>query len=65
MTRTNTQTRTSDQRTFSSPVALAFVRTVMARRGLSEAQARKVYLDYLNRSQPADDREASLDRVMM
>jgi hypothetical protein len=41
MTRTNTQTRTPDQRTFSSPVALAFVRTVMARRGLSEAQARQ------------------------
>ena len=44
------------QRIFASPVALAFVRTVMARRGISEAQARKVYLDYLNRSKPADNR---------
>jgi hypothetical protein len=41
---------------FSSRLALAFVRTVMARRGISEAQARKVYLDYLNRSTPADNR---------
>jgi hypothetical protein len=56
MTRTTTQTRNPDQRIFSSPVALAFVRTVVARRGVSEAQARKVYLDYLNRSRPADNR---------
>lgn len=54
-TRTTTQTRTPDQRIFSSPVALAFVRIVTARRGVSEAQARKVYLDYINRSQPAGD----------
>lgn len=56
MTRTNTQTRNPDQRTFSSPVALSFVRIVTERRGVSEAQARKVYLDYINRSKPAEDR---------
>jgi hypothetical protein len=58
MTRTST-TRLENrdrQRILSSPIALAFVRTVMARRGISEAQARKVYLDYLNRSKPADNR---------
>jgi hypothetical protein len=44
------------QRVFSSPVALAFVRTVTARRRLSEAEARRVYLDCLNRSKPADNR---------
>lgn len=43
-------------RIFSSPVALAFVRTVVARRGVSEAQARKVYLNYIQRSAPADPR---------
>jgi len=62
MARTDTQT--PDQKTFSSPVALAFVRTVMARRGLSEAEARKVYLDYINRSLPAPDPQASQGRVM-
>lgn len=56
MTRTSTQTRNPDQRIFSSPVALAFVRIVVERRGITEAQARKVYLDYLNRSKPAGDR---------
>ena len=67
MTRIDTQaqTRIPDERTtFSSPVALAFVRTVMARRGISEAHARKAYLDYINRSPPAADREASEDRDM-
>ena len=38
-------------RIFASPVARAFVRTVMARRGITEAQARKIYLDYLNRAE--------------
>jgi hypothetical protein len=52
---TNLKPRIPD-RIFSSPVALAFVRTLVARRGISEAQARKVYLDYLNRSKPAGDR---------
>jgi hypothetical protein len=45
------------QRIFSSPVAIAFVRIVVARRGVTEAKARQIYLDYLNRSQaPADRR---------
>jgi hypothetical protein len=44
------------ERILSSPVALAFIRTVVARRGVTEAGARKVYLDYLNRSKPADNR---------
>jgi hypothetical protein len=58
VTRTNiTRLENRDrQRIFASPVALAFVRTVMARRGISEAQARRIYLDYLNRSTPADNR---------
>ena len=43
------------QRIFSSPVVLAFVRIVVARRGVSEARARQIYLDYLNRAQPADN----------
>jgi hypothetical protein len=58
MTRTST-TRLGirdRERIFSSPVALAFIRTVVARRGVTEAEARKVYLDYLNRSKPADSR---------
>ena len=44
------------QRILSSPVALAFVRIVVARRGITEAKARKIYLDYLYRSKPAGDR---------
>jgi hypothetical protein len=58
VTRTST-TRLENRdlrRIFSLPVALAFVRTVMARRGISVAQARKVYLDYLNRSKPVGNR---------
>jgi hypothetical protein len=62
MARTDTQT--PDQKIFASPVARAFVRTVMARRGLSEAEARKVYLDYINRSPPTLDAGASQGRVM-
>jgi len=42
----------NDARIFSSPVAIAFVRTVVARRHISEAQARRIYLDYLNRAEP-------------
>ena len=53
---TQLKTRFTD-RIFSSPVALAFVRSVVTRRGISEAQARKVYLDYLNRSKPTADGE--------
>ena len=44
------------QRILSSPVALAFVRIVTQRRGISEAQAEQVYLDYINRARPADKR---------
>ena len=64
MTRTNTQIRTPDQRIFSSPVALAFVRIVTGRRGVTEAQARKVYLDYISRSRPAARPRASESRAM-
>ena len=42
------------QGVFSSPVARAFVRIVTQRRGISEAEAEQVYLDYINRAQPAD-----------
>ncbi len=45
------------EKIFSSPVVLAFVRTVVARRGISETEARQIYLDYINRSQPAETRE--------
>jgi hypothetical protein len=44
------------ERIFSSPVALAFVRIVVARRGISETEARQVYLNYINRTQPAKNR---------
>ena len=54
-TKTGLEKRTRE-RIFSSPVALAFVRTVMARRGISEIEARQIYLDYINRAQPAEDR---------
>ena len=42
------------QRIFSSPVARAFVRIVTVRRGISEAQAEQIYLDYINRVHSAD-----------
>ena len=54
-TRTGLENRTRE-RIFSSPVVLAFVRTVVARRGISEAEARQIYLDYINRAPPADNR---------
>ncbi|WFU19380.1 hypothetical protein [Bradyrhizobium sp. CB3481] len=41
------------EKNFSSPVMLAFVRTVVARRGISETEARQIYLDYINRPRPA------------
>ncbi len=41
-----------DARIFASPVARAFVRTVVARRGITEAQACQIYLDYINRARP-------------
>ena len=57
----NSTTRTglencTRERIFSSSVALAFVRIVVARRGISEAEARQIYLDYINRAQPAENR---------
>jgi hypothetical protein len=42
------------ERILSSPVAHAFVRIVTQRRGISEAEAEQVYLDYINRAQPSD-----------
>ena len=54
-TRTGLEKRTRE-RIFSSPVALAFVRIIVARRGISETEARQVYLDYINRTQPAENR---------
>ena len=42
------------QRIFSSPVARAFVRIATQRRGISEAQAEQIYLDYIKRVDPAD-----------
>ena len=51
------------ERIFSSPVVLAFVRTVVARRGVSEAEARQAYLDYINRSQSTDQTRPSQGRV--
>ncbi|MGJ4997755.1 hypothetical protein ACQR0Z_25245 [Bradyrhizobium sp. HKCCYLS3077] len=39
-------------RVLASPVATAFVRIVMACRGVTEARARQLYLDYINRAQP-------------
>ncbi|MCP3395474.1 hypothetical protein NLM27_43030 [Bradyrhizobium sp. CCGB12] len=53
---TNPGLEKRDDRTFSSPVALAFVRTVVARRRISEAEARQIYLDYLNRAEPEGPR---------
>ena len=55
--KTHNTTEKRDDRTFSSPVAMAFVRTVMARRGVTEAQARQIYRDYLDRAaEPAPGR---------
>jgi hypothetical protein len=54
-TKTGLEKRTSE-RILSSPVAIAFVRTVVALRGISEAEARQIYLDYINRSPRSADR---------
>jgi hypothetical protein len=58
MSRTSTTRLGShdSQRIFASPVARAFVRIVVARRGVTEVQARKIYLDYINRSKPVGNR---------
>jgi hypothetical protein len=54
MTRTmSSEPETCDHpRALGSPVALAFVRIVMACRGVNETRARQIYLDYINRAQP-------------
>ncbi|BAM90708.1 conserved hypothetical protein [Bradyrhizobium oligotrophicum S58] len=52
---------TSDHaRALCSPVALAFVRIVMACRGVTEARARQIYLDYINGVRP-EHAPAALD----
>ncbi|MBR0830249.1 hypothetical protein JQ596_32435 [Bradyrhizobium manausense] len=53
-TKTGLESRTREK-IFSSPVALAFVRTVVALRGISETEARQIYLDYINRSPRSAD----------
>jgi hypothetical protein len=60
-TKTGLEKRTSE-RILSSPVAIAFVRTVVALRGISEAGARQIYLDYINRSPRSAERR---DRRVM
>ncbi|TPQ31281.1 hypothetical protein C2U70_24365 [Bradyrhizobium guangdongense] len=56
-TQTGLKKRTRE-RILSSPVVIAFVRTVVALRGISEAEARQIYLDYINRSpRSADHRD--------
>ena len=62
MSRTTSTTRLEnriDERIFSSPVARAFVRTVVSRRGVTEAQARQLYQDYLARAEAAPERGPS------
>ncbi len=56
-----TRLENREQRVFSTPLALAFVRTVMERRGVTEAQARKRYLDYFNRPRPANSQAQRVD----
>lgn len=48
-----TRVENRDDRVFSTPIALAFVRIATARRGISEAEARKRYLEYFRGSPPA------------
>lgn len=61
-TKTGLEKRTRE-RIFSSPVVIAFVRTVVAHRGISEAEARQAYLDYINRSQSTGPPRPSRGRV--
>ena len=66
MTRRTITTRPDhfdDARIFASPVARAFVRTVVARRGITEAQARQIYLDYINRARPTPSAPAAPPRL--
>ena len=46
------------ERIFSSPYALAFVRRAIAS-GLSQAEARKRYLDFVNRPHAPRERRAA------
>lgn len=48
---TTTADECDHERLLCSPVALAFVRIVVARRGVSETRARDIFLDYLDRAQ--------------
>ena len=48
---------------YASPVARAFVRIVTQRRGISETEAERAYLDYLNRARPADEAQPELWQV--
>ena len=52
-----------DPRILASPVVRAFVRTVVARRGITEAQARQIYLDYINRARPTPAAPAARRRL--
>jgi len=52
-----------DTRILASPVARAFVRTVVARRGITEAQARQIYLDYINRARSTPSAPAAPRRL--
>ena len=66
MTRRTITTRPDhfdDARIFASPVARAFVRTVIARRGITEAEARRIYLDYINRARPTPAAPAAPSRL--
>lgn len=56
MIRTSIQTPNQDQGALASPIARDFVRIVMARRGVTAAEAGKIYLDYINRSAPTGNR---------
>ena len=58
MTRTSTTRLENRNRRGFSPPRLRAPLSVQSwrRRGISEAQARKVYLDYLNRSKPLGNR---------
>ena len=55
MTQAVTTTKIQDQerkRVLATPLALAFVQAVVVRRGITEAQAKQVYLNYFDRAEP-------------
>ena len=49
------RTRCDDERVFASPVARAVVRTIVECRGVTKAQARQIYLDYINPTPPGHE----------